>query len=294
MLKFQYCGSKKTVWLIGPTMKVGSLKSNEIPLAEEGVAPLHCYIHINGNNVEVEPIGEHEVYVNEVLVKKKTSLNLGDITRVGTQEFLILDPQSKAAIVPSSLQQAPVSAEATVFRAPASLPAEASGWMLQGLHQSIRNKRYPVDGTMYLGRSQECELHFSHDRLSRKHAELKVIDNVLVLKDLDSSNGTFHNGERIKQAKLRGGDTIAFDKLEFTVIAPSASVVHGSEPENLNQTIVRSALNPEMLRSAASPVSPLKEPVASSSVQKKASLVSMLMIGVAVLVVLLVAAAVFM
>ena len=290
MLKFQYRGSNKTVWLIGPVMKIGSAKSNEIVLAEEGIAPLHCHLHVNENRIEVEPLGDNPVYINEVLVKKKTLLGMEDVVRIGTQEFAILNPQSKAAIVPAAAP-APVSSEATVFRAPVNLDAigEGSGWMLQALHPNLKNKRYPIDGTKSLGRSQECELHFSFDRLSRKHAELKVIDGILVVKDLDSSNGTFVNGEKVKQAKLSAGDTVAFDKLEFTVIAPSSAGKSAEGAEGLNQTMVRAALTPDMLK-AAKPQS-LPE---QKAVGKETPVASMLMIAAGVVILLIVAAVLFL
>jgi pSer/pThr/pTyr-binding forkhead associated (FHA) protein len=291
MLKFKYSGSTKSVWLIGPLMKVGSAKSNDIVLSEDVIAPLHCYLHVNQNKIEIEPVEGNEVYINEVLVKAKTVLKLTDITRIGTQEFSIIDPQSKAAIIPAPTQSAPVSSEATVFRAPPTVAAvsQASGWMLQGLHKNLLNKRYPIDGTMSLGRSQDCELHFSYDRLSRKHAELKVIDNVLIVRDLDSSNGTYHNGEKIKQAKLRGGDTIAFDKLEFTVIAPSSSTGEGVGADSFNQTVVRSALTPEMMKQAS-----VKPSSSKTEASKKSSATNALMIAVGVLIILVVAAVIFL
>lgn len=286
MLKFQYRGSTKTVWLIGPVMKIGSAKSNEIVLGEENVAPLHCNLHIAEDRIEVEPVADNPVYINEVLVKRKTLLNLDDVVRIGTQEFSILNPQSKAAIVPAA--PAPVSSEATVFRAPVNIDAagEGSGWMIQALHPNLRNKRYPIDGTMSLGRSQECELHFSFDRLSRKHAEFKVIEGVLIVKDLDSSNGTFVNGEKVRQAKLSAGDTVAFDKLEFTVIAPSGNA-KAEDPDALGHTVVRSALTPEMIRQASKPQAAPAQPAKSSAA-------SMLMVAAGVIVLLIVAAVLFL
>lgn len=248
MLKFQYNGLKKSVWLIGPKMTLGTAKSNEIVLEGEGVATSHCYFYINNDVIEVEPIDNNPVYINEMLIKKRTVLKPQDITRVATQEFSIINPQSKAAILPTAPE--PMSSESTVFRAIPSVVADASGWILQALHPNYRNKRYPIDGTMTLGRSPECELHFSFERLSRKHAELKLINGVLTVKDLDSSNGTFHNGEKITQAALKAGDTVAFDKLEFTVVAPTAVVPAGHEPDAMNQTVVRSAVTPDMMKQA--------------------------------------------
>jgi pSer/pThr/pTyr-binding forkhead associated (FHA) protein len=49
-----------------------------------------------------------------------------------------------------------------------------------------------------------------HCRLSAGAAELEVVD-------LESTNGTFVNGERIARATLRSGDKLAVGKVEFLV-----------------------------------------------------------------------------
>ena len=127
--------------------------------------------------------------------------------------------------------------------------------MLQGIHSNIQNKRFPIDGKTVLGRSKDCDLHFSFERLSRHHAQLSVIDGKLLVEDLDSSNGTFQNGKRIKRATLHPGDTLAFDQLEFTVLGNKASNTNAETKRwdnSLNQTVVRSAITPEMIEKTAS------------------------------------------
>jgi pSer/pThr/pTyr-binding forkhead associated (FHA) protein len=49
-----------------------------------------------------------------------------------------------------------------------------------------------------------------HCRLSAGAAELEVVD-------LESTNGTFVNGERIARALLKNGDKLGVGKLEFVV-----------------------------------------------------------------------------
>ena len=278
-------------------MKLGSANTNDLVVEGEDIAPLHTRININGDTLIIESVENNKTYINETLLEGKKSVNLDDVIRIGNKEFKIVDPKSLTAKPASSNKEKPLaSAEATVFRQAAVAPGaaeastqEASGWMLQGMHKSLRNKRYPIDGTMTLGRSQECDLHFSYDRLSRKHAELKVIDGVLILRDLDSSNGCYHNGEKIKTAKIHPGDTISFDKLEFTVIGPTSSA--GGEQHALNQTVVRSAITPDMLKQASKPnKTPSKKPAATDEVKEKASMNNALMITAGVVVVALAAA----
>lgn len=75
-------------------------------------------------------------------------------------------------------------------------------------------KRFEAHGTrIRLGRGRECEVRPVETRdtvVSRVHAELTVgPTGGLVVRDVESKNGTFLNGERIIQATpLRLGDKI--------------------------------------------------------------------------------------
>lgn len=253
MLKLQYRGSAKSVWLIGPVMKIGSARGDDVIVQGEGVEPQHCQLHVSDMEIVLEPIKGNDVFLNDKPVREKTRVAAGDIIRIAAQELGVIDPKDKSSSQASRNQQAPESADETVFRSPPAAgngTLEASGWLLQGMHKNLKNKRFPVDGTVTLGRSKDCGLHFSYDRLSRKHAELKVIDGVMFVKDLGSSNGTYHNGEKVQQARLHAGDTVAFDKLEFTVIGPGSDEDTLPPAESLNQTVVRSAITPDMIKQA--------------------------------------------
>ncbi len=55
--------------------------------------------------------------------------------------------------------------------------------------------RFGQNKIMTLGRSSDCQIRISHPILSRKHVELSVEGNVLVVKDLGSTNGSFCHSE---------------------------------------------------------------------------------------------------
>jgi pSer/pThr/pTyr-binding forkhead associated (FHA) protein len=49
--------------------------------------------------------------------------------------------------------------------------------------------------------------------VSRRHAVIEVFGRrMLFLRDLGSTNGTYHNGRRISVARLRSGDTIGIGR----------------------------------------------------------------------------------
>jgi pSer/pThr/pTyr-binding forkhead associated (FHA) protein len=57
---------------------------------------------------------------------------------------------------------------------------------------------------------------------SRRHAELSVVNDMVWVEDLHSTNGTFINGERITaKTALKSGDLLRFDMEEFTFRAES-------------------------------------------------------------------------
>lgn len=59
-----------------------------------------------------------------------------------------------------------------------------------------------------LGRGLDCDVVLSDSAASREHAELLLIDNVWVLRDLDSTNGIFFMGRRQLKINLSDGDEI--------------------------------------------------------------------------------------
>jgi signal transduction histidine kinase len=59
-----------------------------------------------------------------------------------------------------------------------------------------------------MGRDVHCEIHLDDTETSRIHAEICFVDGNYILRDLDSSNGTFVNGTRIAEHQLLQGDRI--------------------------------------------------------------------------------------
>ncbi len=59
-----------------------------------------------------------------------------------------------------------------------------------------------------LGRAQECDVFLDDEGVSRHHAKVVRSGDTLVLVDLGSTNGTYHNGERVQVLTLRENDRI--------------------------------------------------------------------------------------
>lgn len=67
-----------------------------------------------------------------------------------------------------------------------------------------------------IGRASECSIPIKDRYLSRKHAEIILVDNVWTVRDLGSANGTYLNGSRLERdTPLRSGDRIRLGDTEL-------------------------------------------------------------------------------
>ena len=60
-----------------------------------------------------------------------------------------------------------------------------------------------------VGRSHACDVVVGDETVSRFHAELRhADDDAWIVRDLDSTNGTWLNGSRVEEARVCGGDEL--------------------------------------------------------------------------------------
>jgi hypothetical protein len=93
------------------------------------------------------------------------------------------------------------------------------------------------DGVTVVGRHNECQLRIKSSQVSRKHCELFEKKGLLLVKDLNSSNGTIVNGKRIQgQRVLEAGDELTIGPVLLRVAkagaggaAPAAVAVKASD-----------------------------------------------------------------
>lgn len=75
-----------------------------------------------------------------------------------------------------------------------------------------------------LGRRDSNDIVINNTWISGNHAVFRQgVDGVYEVTDLESSNGTFVNGERVERVKLRDGDAVSFGQLDTVFVDPASA-----------------------------------------------------------------------
>lgn len=104
--------------------------------------------------------------------------------------------------------------------APPVKPTTEATWLLSGqlaADQPVRTFRV-VGSPFLVGRHGKAQLAIPSPTVSSIHAELRLADGVLYVRDLGSTNGTFINGERVEgEFTVSSGDLLQFAEVVFRV-----------------------------------------------------------------------------
>ena len=68
---------------------------------------------------------------------------------------------------------------------------------------------------MVVGRALTSDIPIPDPTISRRHAEITIVDGKVHVRDLESSNGSFRNGEQISASIIASGDLVVFGKVGF-------------------------------------------------------------------------------
>ncbi len=77
---------------------------------------------------------------------------------------------------------------------------------------------------MVIGRIHGCDFKLADDSVSRRHLEIILGDDGVLLRDLGSGNGTRVNGDKVTESRLQDGDEIAIGKTRFRFVDELAAL----------------------------------------------------------------------
>jgi pSer/pThr/pTyr-binding forkhead associated (FHA) protein len=218
MLKLRFKNNKhNAVWLVEPKVVLGRGSQNDLIITDDSVSDIHAEIRVDHENLTlVRRSAKGILSLNGKPVEKGARVKANDLITVGTIDLQVVDPKQESRKV-----------EPTVVRTDES----ATSWGLKANHSALANRVFTLKTENIVGRSNDCDITLAAAHLSRRHAKLMVKEGLLYVKDLGSSNGTYLNGKRVTEARVKRGDDLRFDTLSFGVIGPA---------DDMDKTTVRS------------------------------------------------------
>lgn len=187
------------IWIVDKSFAIGSAADNQLVIDDGSVSPQHARIVRNDGCYCLRDLGSTTgVYVNEQRINHK-EIDDGDAIRLGDIELLVVDPLAGRNQKHWSL-------------------IACSNW-LSGREFAL--PKHTRDGTIKVGRSSSCDIVFPGTHLSREHVELRIGDDHLLVRDLDSANGTFINDERVNEGTVYPGDKLRLDIYSFQILGPA-------------------------------------------------------------------------
>ncbi|MFQ3648905.1 MAG: FHA domain-containing protein [Gemmataceae bacterium] len=85
---------------------------------------------------------------------------------------------------------------------------------------------------LLIGRHPECDIQIDSRKISRRHCVIAQVNDYLLVRDLDSTNGIRINGAKVVEGKLLPGDELTLGTFLFRVQVDAAGEVPAivSEP----------------------------------------------------------------
>jgi DNA-binding NtrC family response regulator len=98
-------------------------------------------------------------------------------------------------------------------------------------------------GCIKVGRSPEVDLIFDEEGVSRVHCQFVTGKNGTDIQDLGSTNGTYVNGSRVREARLRFGDRVLVGRVELEVRSANEGPDSGFKTQYIGSESVEIAID---------------------------------------------------
>lgn len=101
----------------------------------------------------------------------------------------------------------------------------------------IENQIYEFEkASVSIGKKINSDIFLDNIKVSRQHARFLYEDECWKIEDLNSLNGTWLNGQRIKKTRLKENDTLQIDDVQLTIHFPPQEL---TQKEKVAETLKR-------------------------------------------------------
>jgi hypothetical protein len=156
---------------------------------------LSSYLANYARDRHLRPVGEPKV---ELLEDPK--LRVGSVR--AEARFVDVEPERQAALEQAveDTRQLRLAQQARAAAEPVRNP-DAAVWLTDA--NGLRYALDPEAGIVRIGRAADNDVAISNERVSRYHAHVRRIESSWMVYDLDSTNGTYVDGQRLTAAQPR-------------------------------------------------------------------------------------------
>jgi pSer/pThr/pTyr-binding forkhead associated (FHA) protein len=298
--------------ITGSSLVFGREAGSDVVVSGKDVSRRHAEIVQTPKGYLLVDSSTNGTFVNEERVQGQRVLARADVIRIGEEQFrfyadVAAGPPSGPPVPPPAGPAANVPQAAPPAPAPAPAPALANflvrGGALKGQRLQVKT---PIAN---IGRADYNDLVIPDPSVSTTHAKLQRREGVWVVVDLESTNGTFVDGEPVKQggeaplvpgAMVRFGDVqLVFEPTDEALAVAQGGgtqVIAGFKTPTMGTAPAPKPAPAPAARAAApppkaTPKRPPKRPVAQQPPPKKGkgcgSSAAVLVLGAGGLVVLL-------
>jgi pSer/pThr/pTyr-binding forkhead associated (FHA) protein len=223
--------------ITGPSLVFGREAGCDVVVSGQDVSRRHAEITQSPRGYLLADSSTNGTFVNEARVEGQRILQRADVIRIGDEQFRFY---ADAAAAPTAPPPRPVAGTA---EAAPQAPAGAGQRLKDTVHGLEQALRLPQTGALAgflvksgvlkgqrlqvrtpvanVGRADYNDLVLPDPSVSTSHAKLQRREGVWVLVDLDSTNGSFVDGERVQgESPLAPGALVRFGDVEL-VFAPT-------------------------------------------------------------------------
>lgn len=260
--------------------------ASDVVVTAGDVSRKHAEIRVTPEGYVLEDLSVNGTFVNGRRIGRQHLLARADVIRIGTDEFRFYSDAAPPARIseprplpPEGALTPPTGASArlsdTMHGVPLAVPrdtpspAVAVALPLASLlvrSGALRGRRLPITvPSVNIGRADYNDLVIADASVSTTHAKLQRKDDVWVLTDLGSTNGTFVEGEPVTgETALTPGTTLRFGDVA-ALFEPHDDPLPGGKRAEPEPAPEATAGVPEEPRAAETPRHAARRPIRAAA-----------------------------
>ena len=200
-------GAHQEFILNKPLVTLGRATTNDIVLAEGRVSRNHAQVNCADGEITISDLDSaNGIVINSQRIKE-AKVKAGESFQIGSFSLQYL-PTAEDAQEEMTMINSESELEQTLHQM--TVPISLNETSLPRLVVHAPDKTWEIlllDDSYSIGRTTGNDLILEYPKTSRNHAVVERKGRDFILRDLNSTNGTRVDGDRIEQHRLQNGDT---------------------------------------------------------------------------------------